>query len=131
MWITSRTEEEAAEYRKKLDEYKWTLRLSSKSADFLGRALASLNDSTVALVHKAAENLDSGRMLSAHQHARNRQVSTAASQAHLDTVRSTPYDLAFVGVEARESTREAPLDEHNMDGHSWFQALTESEFQGA
>jgi hypothetical protein len=131
LWATSCTAEEAAEYRKKLDEYKWMLRISSKSADFLGRALALLNTSTVELVNRAAEEFDARGAKTARPLVTRDSTDAAAGLAHLDTVRSTPPDLAFVGAEVRDSTRGTPLDATSMDDHSWFQALTESGFDGA
>ncbi|KAJ5061979.1 nitrogen regulatory protein OTam [Bipolaris maydis] len=131
LWVTSNTEDEAAQYRKKLDEYKWMLRLSSKSADFLGSALTLLNNSTVALVNKVAENFDTHGENTAGLLATRGAASAAAGLAHLDTVRSTPPDLALAGAEVCDSTRGTPPDGTSVNEHSWFQALTEGEFYSA
>jgi hypothetical protein len=50
LWATALDKEEADLYKAKLDEYRWTLRLSSKSADFLERAISMLATSTGTLV---------------------------------------------------------------------------------
>ncbi|KAF1987181.1 hypothetical protein K402DRAFT_52679 [Aulographum hederae CBS 113979] len=55
LWATAPTKEEADICRKKLDEYRWTLRLSSKSADFLDRAIAMLTASTLQFVKAIPE----------------------------------------------------------------------------
>lgn len=46
LWITASSHDEAEGYKQKLEEYRWTLRLSSKSADFLDRAIGQLTSST-------------------------------------------------------------------------------------
>lgn len=96
------------------------LRLSSKSADFLGSALTLLNNSTVTLVNKVAENFDIRGEKTAGLLVMRGATSAAAGLAHLDTVRSTPPDLALAGAEVRDSTRGTPLDGNSMDEHSWF-----------
>jgi hypothetical protein len=50
LWVTASTKEEANSYKEKLEEYRWTLRLSSKSAEFLDRAISMLTTSTGLLV---------------------------------------------------------------------------------
>ncbi|KAF2803715.1 uncharacterized protein BDZ99DRAFT_526192 [Mytilinidion resinicola] len=50
LWVTAQEKEEAEFYKAKLEEYRWTLRLSSKSADFLERAISMLAISTGVLV---------------------------------------------------------------------------------
>jgi hypothetical protein len=55
LWVTARTQEEAHTCKLKLEEYRWILRLSSKSADFLERAISMLASSTGVLV-KAIPN---------------------------------------------------------------------------
>ncbi|KAF2843293.1 hypothetical protein M501DRAFT_906725, partial [Patellaria atrata CBS 101060] len=46
LWVTSTNKEEADFYKNKLEEYRWILRLSSKSAPFLERAISTLATST-------------------------------------------------------------------------------------
>ncbi|KAF2650275.1 hypothetical protein K491DRAFT_143673 [Lophiostoma macrostomum CBS 122681] len=55
LWATALDKEEAKIYRSKLDEYRWTLRLSSRSADFLDRAISMLATSTGVLVKTIPE----------------------------------------------------------------------------
>ncbi|KAF2191320.1 hypothetical protein K469DRAFT_558142 [Zopfia rhizophila CBS 207.26] len=55
LWVTAQGKDEADLCRAKLDEYRWTLRLSSKSADFLERAISMLATSTGALVKAIPE----------------------------------------------------------------------------
>lgn len=49
LWATAVNEEEASLYKEKLEEYRWTLRLSSKSAEILDRAAKMLATSTAVL----------------------------------------------------------------------------------
>ncbi|KAF2429170.1 hypothetical protein EJ08DRAFT_302414 [Tothia fuscella] len=60
LWITATTKEEAKGYKDKLEEYRWTLRLSSKSAEFLDRAISMLTTSTGLLVKAIPDNRPSG-----------------------------------------------------------------------
>ncbi|PSN71868.1 hypothetical protein BS50DRAFT_485090 [Corynespora cassiicola Philippines] len=55
LWATSTTKDEADVYKARLDEYRWLLRLSSKSAEFLERAIAMLATSTDVLVRAIPE----------------------------------------------------------------------------
>jgi hypothetical protein len=50
LWATSLTQDEAQSYKEKLEEYRWNLRLSSKSAEILDRAASMLTTSTAVLV---------------------------------------------------------------------------------
>ncbi|OCK92696.1 uncharacterized protein K441DRAFT_688266 [Cenococcum geophilum 1.58] len=50
LWVTAQEKDQAEFYKAKLEEYRWTLRLSSKSADFLERAISMLATSTGVLV---------------------------------------------------------------------------------
>ena len=45
LWATAPTQEEADFYRTRLHEYRWTLSVSSKRADFLGYAVQMLDAS--------------------------------------------------------------------------------------
>jgi hypothetical protein len=49
LWATAPNEEEAEFYRTKLKEYKWSLRVNSKAADFIESALSRLEICTAAL----------------------------------------------------------------------------------
>lgn len=59
LWATALTQEEAQSYQERLEEYRWTLRLSSKSAEILDRAASMLAISTGVLV-KAIPEKDPG-----------------------------------------------------------------------
>ncbi|EOA85147.1 uncharacterized protein SETTUDRAFT_32374 [Exserohilum turcica Et28A] len=138
LWVTSGDEREAAAYRKTLDEYKWVLRLSSKSAEFLGRALAALNTSTVTLVNKVVERCPdpSHPLLTAHHLMARHGAPVAAElipRPPLDpapTTITTPPDLLLAAApEARDPTaRPAHPHKTSIDEHSWFQALRETHF---
>ena len=47
LWATSETPEEAGWYREKLAEYRWLLRVNSKSAEFMGFTVSMLDASAV------------------------------------------------------------------------------------
>ena len=47
LWATSETPEEATWYREKLAEYRWLLRVNSKSAEFMGFTVSMLDASAV------------------------------------------------------------------------------------
>jgi hypothetical protein len=55
LWATALSKEEADTYRERLEEYRWTLRLSSKSAEILERAVSVLTASTSFLVKAIPE----------------------------------------------------------------------------
>ena len=63
LWVTSAGPEDAAFYKQKLDEYRWSLRLASKGSEVLERAIALLSASTGVLV-KAVPISASGGLLS-------------------------------------------------------------------
>jgi hypothetical protein len=50
LWVTSAGPDDAAFYKKKLDEYRWSLRLASKGSEVLEHAIALLSASTGVLV---------------------------------------------------------------------------------
>ena len=54
LWVTSANAEEAEFYQRRLQEYRWTLRVSNKSAEFLGIA-SSILESAVGSLLKAAD----------------------------------------------------------------------------
>ena len=60
-FVTSVSLEEAEFYQKRLQEYRWTLRVSNKSAEFLEIASGIL-ESAVGSLLKAAESIDSKRL---------------------------------------------------------------------
>ncbi|EXJ85429.1 hypothetical protein A1O1_05793 [Capronia coronata CBS 617.96] len=60
-FVTSVSQEEAEFYRRRLQEYRWTLRVSNKSAEFLEIASGILESAVGALL-KAADSIDSRRL---------------------------------------------------------------------
>ena len=56
LWATAGSKDEAENYKEKLEEYRWTLRLSSKSAEFLDRAISQLTSSTGLLMKAIPED---------------------------------------------------------------------------
>jgi hypothetical protein len=60
-FVTSVSPEEAEFYQKRLQEYRWTLRVSNKSAEFLEIASGILESAVGALL-KAADSIDSRRL---------------------------------------------------------------------
>ncbi|KAH8909845.1 hypothetical protein BR93DRAFT_909322 [Coniochaeta sp. PMI_546] len=59
LWATARTREDASWFRAKGDEYRWTLRLSSKNAEILERAIGLIAMSSGVLV-KAVPEIGNG-----------------------------------------------------------------------
>lgn len=55
LWVTAGAKDEAERYKERLEEYRWTLRLSSKSAEFLDRAISQLTSSTGLLMKAIPE----------------------------------------------------------------------------
>jgi hypothetical protein len=55
LWVSAGSKDEAEGYKEKLEEYRWTLRLSSKSAEFLDRAISQLTTSTGLLMKAIPE----------------------------------------------------------------------------
>jgi hypothetical protein len=58
LWATSHTKSEAESYRERLDEYRWVLRLSSRSAEILERAAGLVGASTGVLVKGVPAHLE-------------------------------------------------------------------------
>lgn len=132
LWATSTDKQEADTYKRSLDEYRWVLRLSSKSADFLEHAINMLASSTGVLVKAIPIQPDEERIL--HRNLRRATRSTdpmpnlirhgsrnlsvtyhSESELHEDTspeqtVGDTPSDS---GLLARA---------WNVD-HAWFSTL--------
>jgi hypothetical protein len=67
LWATSTSKAEADRFRKHLEEYRWVLRLSSKSADFLEQAISMLATSTGVLIKAIPDHPDADRILSLYQ----------------------------------------------------------------
>ncbi|KAF2033587.1 hypothetical protein EK21DRAFT_58368 [Setomelanomma holmii] len=81
LWATATEKEEAEMYKKSLDEYRWVLRLSSKSANFLERAISMLGASTGVLVKAIPELPDANRILNHNIHRIRPDHTTKASQS--------------------------------------------------
>ncbi|KAK1918993.1 hypothetical protein P3342_001123 [Pyrenophora teres f. teres] len=123
LWVTSIDKEESAIYRAKLDEYRWTLRLSSKSADFLEKALASLNASTGALVRAIPENPDPNLILGAYQLRARRKSSLGVDLSHPEGSMSVPAASSSPAARLCEGMGETLLEDNGGVDHSWFYAL--------
>lgn len=93
LWVTATEKEEADMYRVKLDEYRWMLRLSSKSADFLEQALSMLATSTGALVKAIPSKPDPERILSRYQSRASQKMATTrpSYSEHSSQVSSVVY----------------------------------------
>ncbi|ORY17820.1 fungal-specific transcription factor domain-domain-containing protein [Clohesyomyces aquaticus] len=89
LWVTAQDKEEADLYKAKLDEYRWMLRLSSKSADFLERAISMLATSTGILVKAIPDKPNLDFILNRHQH-RTISVPVAIHLEH--QAPPPPYD---------------------------------------
>jgi hypothetical protein len=59
LWATSQTAEEAEFYRSQLAEYRWTLRVSSKAAEFMKFTVGLLDTSTVFMKDAGSKNATS------------------------------------------------------------------------
>jgi hypothetical protein len=66
LWVTAANKQEGEAYKQKLEDYRWTLRLLSKSADILERALDMLAAPT-AVVVKAIPEKDVPMEISNHE----------------------------------------------------------------
>jgi hypothetical protein len=128
LWVTAQDKEEAERYRAKLDEYRWTLRLSSKSADFLERAISMLATSTGVLVKAIPDKPNAEYFLNRHTKrltAANAPVpipdtQPQADSAGQDSESETPGELSTDGdVGASPSTSGAASGDY-MSDHLWF-----------
>ncbi|KAA8627145.1 nitrogen regulatory protein OTam [Pyrenophora tritici-repentis] len=126
LWVTSTDKEESGIYRAKLDEYRWMLRLSSKSADFLENALASLNASTGALVRAIPENPDPNLILGAYQLRARRKSSLGVALSHLEGSMSVPAASTSPAARHCEGMGGTLLEDNGGVDHSWFYALGDS-----
>ena len=55
LWATSQSRDDADSHRRQLQEYRWALRVSSNSAEFLGVA-SSILDRSIGVLMKAAQS---------------------------------------------------------------------------
>ncbi|KAL6706560.1 Fungal specific transcription factor [Coniothyrium glycines] len=129
---TSTEKVDAALYRAKLDEYRWMLRLSSKSADFLDQALATLASSTGVLVSMVPQHPDAERIL-------NRYQVRAAGPADGEAIRGArTLSMAYrsesedhagpspVDVIGQTHGSSAPADVAWHVDHTWMDAYNEA-----
>ncbi|KAF1842419.1 uncharacterized protein K460DRAFT_359030 [Cucurbitaria berberidis CBS 394.84] len=135
LWATASDKEEAQTYRERLDEYRWMLRLSSKSADFLERALSMLATSTGVLVKAIPEKPDFERILNRYQRrARNDSFPGIEQSGDISHVPPVTYQSES---ELHENTSPEnivgePPSESNIVGSewnvhpAWFSTLSEA-----
>ncbi|KAH5275252.1 hypothetical protein HBI37_021020 [Parastagonospora nodorum] len=117
LWATATDPNEASLYKKSLDEYRWVLRLSSKSADFLEHAIAMLATSTGVLVKAIPDTLDATRILNRHLKRMNNSSESAyqpESELHNDT---SPENV----IGDTPSGSESMVREWDQN-HAWFGA---------
>ncbi|KAI4941608.1 hypothetical protein J4E91_010639 [Alternaria rosae] len=128
LWVTSPDREETARYRGHLDQYRWIIRLSSKSADFLERALMSLDVSTSALMKSIPDDIGSGSTMIGRQS--NMGSSRDDGALVLEGNRSVPVSLTPSATQPDGGTHHTSLEEIDNADHSWFHAADESNFDG-
>jgi hypothetical protein len=63
LWVTSPSKEEADMYKTRMDEYRWKLRLFSKTTEYLERAIGMLATSTDVLMKEVPERPNADFML--------------------------------------------------------------------
>jgi hypothetical protein len=92
LWATATDKEEADMYRKCLDEYRWVLRLSSKSAEFLERAMGMLAVSTGVLIGAILERVDGeGGLIRGSRGARRSSAGCVDASGHENHVHPIMY----------------------------------------
>ena len=130
LWVTSPDREEAVKYRAHLDEYRWIIRLSSKSADFLERALISL-DLTSSTLMKAVpgDNVPSSAANS-HQSRIGNETRYGADAGRSQNSGSVPNGSNSPVAYPGRGTSETLLGDDGLAEHSWFSAVDESNFDG-
>ncbi|KAF2263696.1 hypothetical protein CC78DRAFT_517915 [Lojkania enalia] len=92
LWVTALGKEEADTYKAKLDEYRWILRLSSKSADFLERAISMLAISTGVLVKAIPEKPNSDFILNRNINKANTQSPALVRSETISQIHSAVYE---------------------------------------
>lgn len=105
LWVTSAGPDDAAFYKQKLDEYRWTLRLASKGSEVLERAVALFSASTGMLVKAVPATLGD---TSHGTVAEERDVMCGTSE---DAAMMVSADLEQ-GVDERAVIQ--PLDQEDM-----------------
>ena len=141
LWATAIDREDADIYRKSLDEYRWVLRLSSKSADFLEQALSMLATSTGVLVKAIPNQPDADRILNHYQRRARHNSTTVPGQfgntSHVPSVAYQSESELHDETSPENVIGDTPSDSGLMArgwnaDHAWFSALGEvgGDFEG-
>jgi hypothetical protein len=132
LWATAIDKDEATLCKRSLEEYRWVLRLSSKSADFLERAIGMLGASTGVLVKTIPDQPDTDRILNRHI-CRTRQDS-AAGPAHARHTHSFSYqsESEMHDISPENIISGTPSDTGTMSrawnvDQAWFNTLGEDQ----
>jgi hypothetical protein len=134
LWATAIDSHEADVYKKCLDEYRWVLRLSSKSADFLQRAIGMLSVSTGVLVRRIPETLDREWVLGRHLRTRRYDVRVSdglvRQDSHGASVAGPSESEKRDDTESENVSGDTPPDTDLLAGvwdmdHAWFSTLGE------
>lgn len=134
LWATATDKQEANIYKKSLDEYRWVLRLSSKSADFLEHAINMLASSTGVLVKAIPEQPDEERILNKYLQRAGRDSHHVASFSHQGSRNvSVTYQSEselHEDTSPEHATGQTPSDSGMLSGawnvdHAWFSTLGE------
>jgi hypothetical protein len=130
LWVTSPDREEAVKYRAHLDEYRWIIRLFSKSADFLERALISLDLTTSVLVKAVSDDIVLPSAASGNQTRTGNEPSYDADAGLSQNSRSVPNVSSSPAAPFDGGIGEPLLEENSLTDQSWFYAVDESNFDG-
>ncbi|CAN9473852.1 unnamed protein product [Alternaria alternata] len=130
LWVTSPDKEEAVKYRAHLDEYRWIIRLSSKSADFLERALISLDLTTSALMKAVPDDIVPSSAANGHHIRTGNEPRYDADAGHFQNSRSMPNVSNSPVACLSGIIGETLLEDDGLADHSWFSAVGESNFDG-
>ncbi|KAF2687401.1 hypothetical protein K458DRAFT_429329 [Lentithecium fluviatile CBS 122367] len=122
LWVTSPSKEEADIYKANLDEYRWTLRLSSRSAEFLERAISMLATSTGVLVKEIPERPNADAILNRYLE-RSRHSSLNAQHRSDKTSRTHPIayhsESEFHEDTSPENTFDETPSENGVSNGEW------------
>lgn len=118
LWVTALDTDEAESYKATMHAYQWMLRLSSKSADFLERALSMLATSTGILIKAIPERPNVEAILNRHK-----PLTSAPGSIHSDQTRNTSqlsavYESSGVGQSEITPDNAIPC-EASLSGDGW------------
>jgi hypothetical protein len=116
LWATAPAKEEAEFYKLRLREYRWTLSVSSKRADFLDYAVSML-DASRAMLNNLAEKPSLAEQIS------NAGVPPAAAPRTYHSGMSEHQYISGTG-------RESPEDINMTDGDELGRTMSGDSFQG-